>query len=304
MTKVVTTFNGNAGRVLTSADAAEFGASQFTITSPASLSLANFVGNSGTTGLRIQTTGSTLQNALAQIPFAAPSTQCQVTVRLFTPTAWPAAVTDIAYVRHSTAHAIRISVGATGNIAIFDASGGTKQSTLLTGANLSTKYRVSIVAVAGAAGAGQMTAKIYLAGGTTPLNTVTWTDATLTTNPFTHVRLGAAFPAGVAIDYGFDDLQMNDGAGGEIGEYVEAAPLSTPIITVDSVTQPTSTLTTDGSIRITWPAISGATRYEAAITTGTVTSGFSATDTNATSPKTFTGLGVGPYTVAVRAMEV
>ena len=76
--------------------------------------------------------------------------------------------------------------------------------------------------------------------------------------------------------------------------------LDTPVVTLNQ-TSPTSIGGNDGTITATWPAISGATRYETCLMSGTVTSGFIADDTNATSPKNYTGLSAGIYTVAVRA---
>ncbi len=76
--------------------------------------------------------------------------------------------------------------------------------------------------------------------------------------------------------------------------------LDTPVVTLSQVS-PTTIGGSDGSVTATWLAISGANHYESCLVTGTVTSGFTADDANATSPKTYTGLSAGTYTVAVRA---
>ena len=79
-----------------------------------------------------------------------------------------------------------------------------------------------------------------------------------------------------------------------------AAKLATPVVTM-TTTPPSSVGASDGTATLTWPAVSGADHYEAALATGTVTTDFVADDTNATSPKTYTGLSDGPYSGAVRA---
>lgn len=76
--------------------------------------------------------------------------------------------------------------------------------------------------------------------------------------------------------------------------------LDTPVVALSQVA-PTTIGGSDGSVTATWPAISGANHYESCLVTGTATSGFTADDTNATSPKAYTGLSAGTYTVAVRA---
>ena len=76
--------------------------------------------------------------------------------------------------------------------------------------------------------------------------------------------------------------------------------LATPVVTATS-TPPTTVGGTDGTVTATWPAVAGATAYDACLVTGTVTSGFTAQVVGATSPHTFTGKAAGDYTVAVRA---
>ena len=77
-------------------------------------------------------------------------------------------------------------------------------------------------------------------------------------------------------------------------------PLATPVLTVVEVVQPHAGAT-DGSIRVSWPAVAGADHYEAGIADGDVTTGFTTVSTAATSPFTFSGLGAGQKTVAIKA---
>lgn len=81
-----------------------------------------------------------------------------------------------------------------------------------------------------------------------------------------------------------------------------ATPLSTPTVTVTGTTDPTSSSATDGTITVTWPAVSNASYYVAEVAPGSnATADFSVASSNVTSPYTFTGLGGGDYTVAITA---
>lgn len=86
-----------------------------------------------------------------------------------------------------------------------------------------------------------------------------------------------------------------------IHESVPATPLPTPVLTVTHV-NPSTHGGTDGSVTVTWEAISGAAVYESCLLVGDVTTGFASTRSDATLTRTFPGLAAGTYTVAVRAM--
>lgn len=79
-------------------------------------------------------------------------------------------------------------------------------------------------------------------------------------------------------------------------------PLPTPEVTITATEDPSSPGATDGTVTATWAPISGASRYEAGIAFGDVDDGFTVVAPNATSPYTWTELGAGVYTVAVRAI--
>jgi len=83
---------------------------------------------------------------------------------------------------------------------------------------------------------------------------------------------------------------------------VPASQLDTPVVTVSETSNPTTVGGTNGSVTVTWPAVSGAATYEAGRAAGiNQTTGFTITSSAATSPYTFTGLAAGPYTLAIRA---
>lgn len=81
---------------------------------------------------------------------------------------------------------------------------------------------------------------------------------------------------------------------------VVTTPLATPVLTLVSTTQPHAG-SSDGEIVVSWPAVAGAHHYEAGIANGDVTTGFTTVSTAATSPFTFSGLGAGQKTVAIKA---
>lgn len=79
--------------------------------------------------------------------------------------------------------------------------------------------------------------------------------------------------------------------------------LDTPVVTVDSQSNPTTEGGSDGSITVTWPAVDGADSYTAEIAEGhNATTGFEVESLDANSPFTFTGLTSGEYTVAITAI--
>lgn len=113
-------------------------------------------------------------------------------------------------------------------------------------------------------------------------------------------RWGAyATSAGTAY---IDDLALNTAVDytGFIG--ATSPELPTPVVTVSAKANPTTAVSTDGSITVTWPTVAGAHHYESDLQVGNVTTGFVADDLNAVSPKTYNGLAAGQYTVAVRAI--
>lgn len=123
----------------------------------------------------------------------------------------------------------------------------------------------------------------------------------LNTTPVQGVDLGIPTAPGSSsiATIGWDDLQIEAGRTTEIPDW--AAPLATPTVTLNGVA-PTSHGGADGTITATWPTVAGADHYESCILAGTVTTGFAADDADATSPKVYTGLTAGAWTVAVRAI--
>jgi len=133
--------------------------------------------------------------------------------------------------------------------------------------------------------------------GTTPDDTIVRTLAATNVERF---RVGG-FDSG-SWTVRFDDLAVSDVLEW-IGPYSGPAPLPTPVVTVIDENLPTTPGGSNGSIIVTWPAVSGAGHYEAEIANGhDSTGGWVTDDLTATSPHTFSGLESGLYTVAITAV--
>lgn len=105
---------------------------------------------------------------------------------------------------------------------------------------------------------------------------------------------GAAYFDGFAIDTDTDYAPVFIGP-------PPAEPLPTPVPVVTGSKNPSAIGAADGELTITWPPVEGATGYLVGIAPGNVTAGF--TDTQGTSPHTFTGLAAGEYTFSVIATD-
>lgn len=84
---------------------------------------------------------------------------------------------------------------------------------------------------------------------------------------------------------------------------VTAVPLSTPVVTVTGSKDPTTVNGTDGEATVTWPAVSGATSYEAWRSTvnNPGQSDFVLVAEGVTSPYKFVGLGATQHALGIKA---
>jgi hypothetical protein len=135
----------------------------------------------------------------------------------------------------------------------------------------------------------------------------------LGTEPLAQVRFGipsaAVATPGLLMEYmGVEPINVleTDTSADQAKAYFADTPVDlTPLPSVGNLavvpTRPTTPGGTDGKVVVTWNAVSGASGYEARIAPGTdATTGWTSSGA-ATSPKTFSGLAAGPYTVQVRA---
>lgn len=168
-----------------------------------------------------------------------------------------------------------------------------------------TKYRVTLVVTGGSTTASSVTAKVYSGSGgawTTQVgSTYTSTTFNAGTDAVVGVDLGIGNTMAASYTVGWDDIQVNDGAGSEIGDIVTA--LATPVVTLGTTTNPTTVGGSNGTQVVTWPAVSGAASYEAWIAEdATPAQGdFTLKTVGVTSPYTFTGLEAGEYAFGIKA---
>lgn len=107
-------------------------------------------------------------------------------------------------------------------------------------------------------------------------------------------------PGGTTTSFG----QLNSYAPGDGGGDPEPDPdqLATPTVSVTASTNPTTTGGSDGTITVSWDAVTNADTYEVGIADGLdQTDGFTQVTADATSPYQITGLSAGDYTVGVKA---
>lgn len=104
------------------------------------------------------------------------------------------------------------------------------------------------------------------------------------------------------IEY-LDSLEIRTGADatGLIGPFTE--PLATPVVTITDEVRPTTVGGSNGTTTVTWPAVSGATKYDAYIanTLSPTQDVFTLVDDDITSPFTFTSLAAGPHSFGIKA---
>lgn len=242
-------------------------------------------------------------NSYRRYPLGAANTVAQFSGVFTLPATYPASTVNVgAFVNAAGATRLAVQLRADGSIMLADAAGGTYKLANAGELTVQSKYRITIQAVGGSTTAGQINAKIYSGSSSwvTPIGlTVATSTANLNTDSFIGFDTGMLSSPAASYTIGWDDLQLNDGAGAEIADIQTS--LASPVLTISNVTDPSTVGGSNGSVTISWPAVANAHHYEATIVVGTVSTGFTATDTNATSPKTFSGLSAGPYTVAVRA---
>lgn len=282
------------------------GASQVTPGTGGTITWSTAMGAYGQTGLRFASAVS--QSNLARFSLDAASNQMQLTGYGTTPSVAPASgYVTMAAVRHASGVCFRLGWSASGVLYLVD-SANTITTILAAGVlSLNTMYVFEIVATGASTTAGNVQVKVYaMSGGAVGSqvgSTFTITNANLTANNFSAFDLhtgGTSYAATI----GWFGVKANNGAGSALAPYAPEVTLDDPVVTVTSVVNPSTIGGSNGTITITWPSVSGADHYEAAIADGTVSSGFVTADADATSPHTFTGVEAGTYTVAVRAIAV
>ena len=167
------------------------------------------------------------------------------------------------------------------------------------------KYRITVQAVGGSTTASQVTAHVYSGTSSwdtpigTPLSANNWN---MSTDSIVGADIGLTnSPGAIVLTAGWDDVQLNDGAGSEIGDITTL--LDTPVVTLGLATNPSTVGGSNGSQVVTWLAVPGANSYEAWIASGAspAQGDFTLVATGVTSPYTFTGLTAGERAYGIKA---
>lgn len=165
-----------------------------------------------------------------------------------------------------------------------------------------TWYRLE-VGLARDASAGTMNIAIYPGDSSVPVaqfNPGVQTGINTGSGAYTNLRFGPKASTGTSeLTMWVDDWMVDDATTTFIGPATVA--LATPVLTFVSKTDPTVFGAADGTYTASWPAVSGAVRYEAAVAPGDVTTGYTVVADDVTSPYTWTGLTGGQKTFAIRA---
>ena len=234
-----------------------------------------------------------------RLPFVAPSKLGAVKwYEWFTA---PPATTVIANIRHSTTDGVlfAIAVATTGIIEVLGEAGYRNVSAQAITFNQLNRFEVNYEIVG--TGTGQVVVSVFAGNSTTAYVTHTITTGNFGTADATHLELGTPNTVQGLWTVWIDEAGLNEGSRTPIGpSAAPAVPLAAPVVTVTN-TSPSVSGATDGTATATWPPVAGAVGYETDILSGNVTTGAVADDANATSPKVYTGLGAGTYTISVRA---
>lgn len=239
-------------------------------------------------------------------PFAAPATTWQFSGVVTLPATHPSENVSLAMFPRADGNGrLYIGVNSTGNLYVSGPGAAGITNVTSTPVTAGAKYRVTIQCAGGSTTASVVTVKVYAeAGGAwTTQHGTTWTSSTFSTGTeeVVGVDLGIASARATAYTVGWDDIQLNDGAGSEIADIVTA--LNTPEPVLGTVVHPTTVGGTNGSVTISWGAVSGATSFEAVKAAGAspAQGSFTVVATGVTSPYTFTGLAAGEWALGIRA---
>lgn len=167
------------------------------------------------------------------------------------------------------------------------------------------KVRLTANTIGGSATASEITAKAYVGANgswnTQVGSTLHTTTADTGTDDVVGWDLGILSTQADAYTIGWDDIQLNDGPGPEIGDIIERLP-EPDGVTLGATTHPSPAGASNGTQVITWTVEPGVTYVSRLADTLTpVEDDFDDVTVGVTSPYTFTGLGAGPYSFGVKA---
>lgn len=245
-------------------------------------------------------------NAFRRFPLSTASTQWQFSGVVTLPASTPTENVAIAgFPRADGNNRIVIGINANGRVYVTGVGGAGIADVITTSLTPGQKYRITVQCLGGSTSASIVTVKVYsqTSGSWTTQVDTTWSSSSFNTGTeaVIGVDIGIVTARSTSYTVGWDDVQLNDGAGGEIGDVVDALP--TPVVTLGATTHPTTAGASDGSQVVSWPSVSGASSYEAWIASGSspAQNAFSLVAVGVTSPYTFTNLSAGVWSYGIKA---
>lgn len=279
------------------------GNESFGVTAPSTMQFSTSDGMRSTSGLHlnISATGADF----VRYAMTADNAQAAYSFVFRTPATNPSGFAPILNFRSTGGRAMNVGVASNGRFYVNDSANTTTYVSAASGGGAitgNTKYRCELRLVGNTTTAGKIDCSLYLPTDTTPLVTLTTiTNANLRAELLHGVEVGNNAGAPVAIDFGIDDLQMDDGRTTEIGPIL--VQLTAPTVTLGTTTNPTTVGGTNGSQVVTWGAVSNATSYDAYIAakSSPAQSDFTLVASGVTSPYTFSSLAAGTYSFGIMA---
>lgn len=275
----------------------------FTVTSPSTLT---WVTDSGAgTGKTVLHYAVSTATDITRWALNATNDQVAISLLVKVPGTAPTTNAVVMSIRYASGVAARFGFNASNRPYMMDS---VSTQTFIAAAGVlsaSTWYRFEFLIHGNSTTAGTMAVNVYTPTGTTPVASMTTvTNANLTANTLAAVEIGNS--AGTqAIDFAAANLQFDNGRTTEIGPL--SAALTQPTVTLGASTTPTTVGGTNGTQVVTWPAVSGATSYEAWITKNDpndpspLQADFTLVATGVTSPYTFTNLSQANYDFGIKA---
>lgn len=245
-------------------------------------------------------------NAYRRYPLVTPSTQWQfsgvVTLPASTP---PENVAIVSFPRADGSGRLMLGINANARIYVTGPGGAGITDATSVGLTPGGKYRIAIQCVGGSTTTSNVTIKVYseASGVWTTQVGSTWESTTYNTGTEEVIGadLGIITSRPNSYTVGWDDIQVNDGAGSEIPDLIEK--LSTPVVTLGATTNPSTVGGSNGAQVVTWSAVPNAVSYDAYIASGQspTQESFTLVQTNVTSPYTFAGLEAGEWSFGIKA---
>lgn len=195
-----------------------------------------------------------------------------------------------------------MGITSTGKLQFVEVSGSGTLLNVSSTASLSaaTPYVLMILIDKGT---NQFTAEVYPTGSTTLAASVSGTLGGAMKDAAGLQQVRWAIGTVTTLSYLDTNSDFALGHGDWLARTDVTSQLTTPTVTVGTITNPSTIGGSNGTTVVSWPAVSGATSYDAYIATGSTPAqgDFTLVASGVTSPYTYTGLTAGTKSFGIRA---